>query len=194
MTVKIERGKSIFELNPGLGQLFPKLTEDEMEYVVYVADAQSILRMKPEPERRKIALKLVAGYMEKGKITPAGKMAMDKKNRKIEEGVRTFHSEINNNKQGKIMNTLETLNKYYDDQLKFMAEDAGDFDEKIKKQAANAKIIKDETIKETYKQIKFFEEELSHEFVIPESIVEDITDAPVEVPRNTADWIDVDLL
>lgn len=194
MTIRIERGKSVFDLNPGLGAMFPELDEAEMEYVVYVADAQSILRMKPEVERRKIALKLVAGYMDKGKPTPAGKQAMDRKNDRVERAMVLFHSEINNNKRGKIMKTLDAMNMYYDEQLAFMQKKSGDFDEQAKIQAANAKAIKDETIKETYKQIKFFEEELSHEYVVPDVIIEDIMEAPVEVPRNTADGIDVDLL
>lgn len=194
MTILVQRGKSVFELNPGLGAMFPELDEAEMEYVVYVADAQSILRMKPEAERRKIALKLVAGYMEKGKPTPAGKQAMEGKNARVEAAIRTFHSEINNNKRGKIMKTLDAMNHYYEEQLGFMMKKSSDFDEQAKIQAANAKAIKDETIKETYKQIKFFEEELSHEYVVPDVIIEDIMEAPVEVPRNTADGIDVDLL
>ena len=61
MTVRIEQGKDVFELNNGLRKMFPKLDNAEMEYVVFVADGQSILRLKPMKQRREIALKLVDG-------------------------------------------------------------------------------------------------------------------------------------
>ena len=192
MTIRIEKGKSVFELNPGLGVLFPKLDNSEMEFVAFVADTHSILRMKPEAERRKIAVKLVPGLMEKGKPNALGKTLIDGKSKKVEAAIQTYHKEINNNKRGKVMKTLEALGKYYDEQLEFMRSDApDDFDEKVKWQAATARAIKDETLKDLNEQIKYFEKELANEYEAPDSVIEDLTEEQTVIGTNTADWIDV---
>ena len=194
MTIRIEQGKDIFELNPGLGKLFPNLTSEEMEYVVYVADAYSIFRMKTEAERRLLSLQLVDGYWYAGKATAKGHKLLDRKNKDVEEAIVKYHKEINNNKSDKIRKTLETLNKYYDSVLDFMvSKEAGDVDEQVKVFNANAKAIKDETIKNTYEQIVFFEKELLHEYDIPE-IAAEHTKEKEEISTNSADWIDPDTL
>ena len=61
MTVRIEAGKDVFELNLGLAKLFPKLDSAEMEYVVHVADSNGIFRMRSDADRRLLALKLCDG-------------------------------------------------------------------------------------------------------------------------------------
>jgi hypothetical protein len=195
MTVKIEEGRDVFELNNGLARLFPKLDASEMEYVVYVADMNSIFRMKKVGERRLLALRVVDGLWLTGKPTVKGQKILDGKNKDVESAIVEYHKSINNNKGTKLMRTLDTLNEYYDSVLGFMKklDDKGEFDEQVKIYANNAKSIKDETIKATYEQIKYFENELSFEFEIPDDVKEDTEEKDV-INTTTADNIDVDKL
>ncbi len=195
MTVRIEQGKDIFELNNGLRKMFPKLDNAEMEYVVFVADGQSILRLKPMKQRREIALKLVDGCWINGRPTNLGTRFMEGKNKDVEQAIIKYNKEINNNKQAKIMATLDTLNEYYDGLLKFMGklDDGGDFDEQVKVYANNAKSIKDETIKATFEQIMYFEKQLGFEYEIPAEVAEDTAEKDT-TDKFGADNIDVDKL
>ena len=61
MTVRIEAGKDVFELNSGLAKLFPKLDSAEMEYVVHVADSNGIFRMRSDNDRRLVEFKVCDG-------------------------------------------------------------------------------------------------------------------------------------
>lgn len=196
MTIRIEKGKDIFELNKGLERLFPKLESAEMEYVVYVADSsEGIFRKRKEEDRRLLALKLCDGLWVGDKPTAKGKRILDRNNKDVENAIVTYHQEINNNKSKKISATIEVLEEYLDAQLEFIKslKTAEDTDEKVKIYNATAKSIKDETIKSTYDQIKYFENELSFEFEIPESIIEE-TKEKETVETNTADNVDVDKL
>lgn len=195
MTVRIEKGKSIFDLNLGLDKLFPKLNEEEMEYVVYYADMNSLFRVKPEKERRFLSLKLVEGLWYNGKPTAKGQRIAEGKNKDVEAAIVQYHKDINNNKSVMVQKTLDTLNDYYEGVLKFMKklDDTGDFDEQVKVYTQNAKSIKDEIIKATYEQILYFEKQLSYEFEVPEEILNDVKEKE-DMQSNTADNIDVDTL
>lgn len=195
MTVKIEDGKDVFELNNGLSKMFPKLDSAEMEYVIHVADSNSIFRMKSDSEKRLLALKLCEGLWYGGKITNKGQRILDKKNKDVENGIVVYHREINNNKRKKISDTIDVLDSYLDAQLDFIKSLNGieDVDEKVKVYNATAKSIKEETIKSTYDQIKYFEKELSFEYDIPDIIIDDTKEANV-VDTNTADNVDVNSL
>ena len=197
MTVKIEQGKDIFELNPGLQKLFPKLSSDEMEYVVYVADALSILRMQPMKKRREIALKMVEGCWVNGRPTAKGTRFADGKNKDIEKAIIVYNDEINDAQFVIITETLTTLRKYYIDVLKYFSKldnvKNAKFDEQQKIFAQNAKSIKDGTLKETHEQILYFQKQLGYEFEIPAEVEEE-TKEKVETDKFGADNIDVDKL
>lgn len=195
MTVRIEDGKDVFELNNGLSKMFPKLDSAEMEYVIHVADSNSIFRMKSDGDKRLLALKLCEGLWYGGKITVKGQRILDKKNKDVERGIVTYHSDINNNKRKKISDTIDVLDSYLDAQLDFIKslKDIDDVDEKVKVYNATAKSIKEETIKSTYDQIKYFEKELSFEYDIPDSIIDDTKEVNV-VDTNTADNVNVEQL
>ena len=106
-----------------------------------------------------------------------------------------YHRDINNNKRKKIGDTIQVLEDYLDAQLEFIKslKTADDTDEKVKIYNATAKSIKDETIKSTYDQIKFFEKELSFEYEVPDNIIEE-TKEKETVETNTADNVDVNKL
>jgi len=195
MTVRIEAGKDVFELNVGLEKLFPKLDSAEMEYVVHVADSNGIFRMRSDDDRRLLALKLCDGLWWVDKPTVKGKRILDKKNKDVEDAIVVYHRDINNNKRKKIGDTIQVLEDYLDAQLEFIKslKTADDTDEKVKIYNATAKSIKDETIKSTYDQIKFFEKELSFEYEVPDNIIEE-TKEKETVETNTADNVDVNKL
>lgn len=195
MTVRIEAGKDIFELNLGLAKLFPKLDSAEMEYVVHVADSNGIFRMRSDADRRLLALKLCDGLWWVDKPTVKGKRILDKKNKDVEDAIVLYHSDINKNKSSRINRAIKVLEDYLDTQLDLIdsLKSIDDTDEKVKVYNATAKSMKDETIKITYKMIKDFEEELSFEYERPESIIEDIKEKET-VETNTADNVDVNKL
>ena len=195
MTVRIEAGKDVFELNLGLAKLFPKLDSAEMEYVVHVADSNGIFRMRSDADRRLLALKLCDGLWWVDKPTVKGKRILDKKNKDVEDAIVVYHSDINKNKSSRINRAIKVLEDYLDTQLDLIdsLKSIDDTDEKVKVYNATAKSMKDETIKITYKMIKDFEEELSFEYERPESIIEDIKEKET-VETNTADNVDVNKL
>jgi hypothetical protein len=195
MTVRIEAGKDVFELNVGLAKLFPKLDSAEMEYVVHVADSNHVLRVNSDDQRRLIALRICDGLWYADKPTVKGKRILDKKNKDVEDAIVVYHRDINNNKRKKIGDTIQVLEDYLDAQLEFIKslKTADDTDEKVKIYNATAKSIKDETIKSTYDQIKFFEKELSFEYEVPDNIIEE-TKEKETVETNTADNVDVNKL
>jgi len=195
MTVRIEAGKDVFELNVGLAKLFPKLDSAEMEYVVHVADSNGIFRMRSDADRRLLALKLCDGLWWVDKPTVKGKRILDKKNKDVEDAIVLYHSDINKNKSSRINRAIKVLEDYLDTQLDLIdsLKSIDDTDEKVKVYNATAKSMKDETIKITYKMIKDFEEELSFEYERPESIIEDIKEKET-VETNTADNVDVNKL
>lgn len=195
MTVRIEAGKDVFELNLGLAKLFPKLDSAEMEYVVHVADSNGIFRMRSDADRRLLALKLCDGLWWVDKPTVKGKRILDKKNKDVEDAIVLYHSDINKNKSSRINRAIKVLEDYLDTQLDLIdsLKSIDDTDEKVKVYNATAKSMKDETIKITYKMIKDFEEELSFEYERPESIIEDIKEKET-VETNTADNVDVNKL
>ena len=195
MTVRIEAGKDVFELNVGLAKLFPKLDSAEMEYVVHVADSNGIFRMRSDADRRLLALKLCDGLWWVDKPTVKGKRILDKKNKDVEDAIVLYHSDINKNKSSRINRAIKVLEDYLDTQLDLIdsLKSIDDTDEKVKVYNATAKSMKDETIKITYKMIKGFEEELSFEYERPESIIEDIKEKET-VETNTADNVDVNKL
>lgn len=195
MTVRIEAGKDVFELNLGLAKLFPKLDSAEMEYVVHVADSNGIFRMRSDGDRRLLALKLCDGLWWVDKPTVKGKRILDKKNKDVEDAIVLYHSDINKNKSSRINRAIKVLEDYLDTQLDLIdsLKSIDDTDEKVKVYNATAKSMKDETIKITYKMIKDFEEELSFEYERPESIIEDIKEKET-VETNTADNVDVNKL
>lgn len=195
MTVRIEAGKDVFELNVGLAKLFPKLDSAEMEYVVHVADSNGIFRMRSDADRRLLALKLCDGLWWVDKPTVKGKRILDKKNKDVEDAIMVYHSDINKNKSSRINRAIKVLEDYLDTQLDLIdsLKSIDDTDEKVKVYNATAKSMKDETIKITYKMIKDFEEELSFEYERPESIIEDIKEKET-VETNTADNVDVNKL
>lgn len=195
MTVRIEAGKDVFELNLGLAKLFPKLDSAEMEYVVHVADSNGIFRMRSDADRRLLALKLCDGLWWVDKPTVKGKRILDKKNKDVEDAIVLYHSDINKNKSSRINRAIKVLEDYLDTQLDLIdsLKSIDDTDEKVKVYNATAKSMKDETIKITYKMIKGFEEELSFEYKKPESIIEDIKEKET-VETNTADNVDVNKL
>lgn len=195
MTVRIEAGKDVFELNLGLAKLFPKLDSAEMEYVVHVADSNGIFRMRSDADRRLLALKLCDGLWWVDKPTVKGKRILDKKNKDVEDAIVVYHSDINKNKSSRINRAIKVLEDYLDTQLDLIdsLKSIDDTDEKVKVYNATAKSMKDETIKITYKMIKNFEEELSFEYEKPESIIEDIKEKET-VETNTADNVDVNKL
>lgn len=195
MTVRIEAGKDVFELNVGLAKLFPKLDSAEMEYVVHVADSNGIFRRRSDADRRLLALKLCDGLWWVDKPTVKGKRILDKKNKDVEDAIMVYHSDINKNKSSRINRAIKVLEDYLDTQLDLIdsLKSIDDTDEKVKVYNATAKSMKDETIKITYKMIKDFEEELSFEYERPESIIEDIKEKET-VETNTADNVDVNKL
>ena len=195
MTIRIEAGKDVFELNLGLAKLFPKLDSAEMEYVVHVADSNGIFRMRSDADRRLLALKLCDGLWWVDKPTVKGKRILDKKNKDVEDAIVLYHSDINKNKSSRINRAIKVLEDYLDTQLDLIdsLKSIDDTDEKVKVYNATAKSMKDETIKITYKMIKNFEEELSFEYERPESIIEDIKEKET-VETNTADNVDVNKL
>ena len=195
MTIRIEAGKDVFELNVGLAKLFPKLDSAEMEYVVHVADSNGIFRMRSDADRRLLALKLCDGLWWVDKPTVKGKRILDKKNKDVEDAIVLYHSDINKNKSSRINRAIKVLEDYLDTQLDLIdsLKSIDDTDEKVKVYNATAKSMKDETIKITYKMIKDFEEELSFEYERPESIIEDIKEKET-VETNTADNVDVNKL
>ena len=195
MTIRIEAGKDVFELNVGLAKLFPKLDSAEMEYVVHVADSNGIFRMRSDADRRLLALKLCDGLWWVDKPTVKGKRILDKKNKDVEDAIMVYHSDINKNKSSRINRAIKVLEDYLDTQLDLIdsLKSIDDTDEKVKVYNATAKSMKDETIKITYKMIKDFEEELSFEYERPESIIEDIKEKET-VETNTADNVDVNKL
>ena len=195
MTVRIEAGKDVFELNVGLAKLFPKLDSAEMEYVVHVADSNGIFRMRSDADRRLLALKLCDGLWWVDKPTVKGKRILDKKNKDVEDAIVLYHSDINKNKSSRINRAIKVLEDYLDTQLDLIdsLKSIDDTDEKVKVYNATAKSMKDETIKITYKMIKDFEEELSFEYERPESIIEE-TKEKETVETNTADNVDVNKL
>ena len=195
MTVRIEAGKDVFELNLGLAKLFPKLDSAEMEYVVHVADSNGIFRMRSDADRRLLALKLCDGLWWVDKPTVKGKRILDKKNKDVEDAIVVYHRDINKNKSSRINRAIKVLEDYLDTQLDLIdsLKSIDDTDEKVKVYNATAKSMKDETIKITYKMIKGFEEELSFEYERPESIIEDIKEKET-VETNTADNVDVNKL
>ena len=195
MTIRIEAGKDVFELNLGLAKLFPKLDSAEMEYVVHVADSNGIFRMRSDADRRLLALKLCDGLWWVDKPTVKGKRILDKKNKDVEDAIMVYHSDINKNKSSRINRAIKVLEDYLDTQLDLIdsLKSIDDTDEKVKVYNATAKSMKDETIKITYKMIKDFEEELSFEYERPESIIEDIKEKET-VETNTADNVDVNKL
>jgi len=195
MTIRIEAGKDVFELNLGLAKLFPKLDSAEMEYVVHVADSNGIFRMRSDADRRLLALKLCDGLWWVDKPTVKGKRILDKKNKDVEDAIVLYHSDINKNKSSRINRAIKVLEDYLDTQLDLIdsLKSIDDTDEKVKVYNATAKSMKDETIKITYKMIKDFEEELSFEYERPESIIEDIKEKET-VETNTADNVDVNKL
>jgi len=195
MTIRIEDNRDVFELNVGLSKLFPKLDSSEMEYVVHVSDSNSIFRMRNDSDRRLLALKLCDGLWHGGKVTVKGQRILDKKNKDVEDPIVVYHVDINNNKRKKIGDTIQVLEDYLDAQLDFIKslKDAEDTDEKVKIYNATAKSIKDETIKSTYDQIRYFEKELSFEYDMPDNIIEETREKEV-VETNTADNVDVNKL
>ena len=195
MTVRIEAGKDVFELNVGLEKLFPKLDSAEMEYVVHVADSNGIFRMRSDADRRLLALKLCDGLWWVDKPTVKGKRILDKKNKDVEDAIVLYHSDINKNKSSRINRAIKVLEDYLDTQLDLIdsLKSIDDTDEKVKVYNATAKSMKDETIKITYKMIKDFEEELSFEYEVPDNIIEE-TKEKETVETNTADNVDVNKL
>jgi len=195
MTVRIEAGKDVFELNVGLAKLFPKLDSAEMEYVVHVADSNGIFRMRSDADRRLLALKLCDGLWWVDKPTVKGKRILDKKNKDVEDAIVLYHSDINKNKSSRINRAIKVLEDYLDTQLDLIdsLKSIDDTDEKVKVYNATAKSMKDETIKITYKMIKDFEEELSFEYEVPDNIIEE-TKEKETVETNTADNVDVNKL
>lgn len=208
MTVRIEHGRDIFEINNGLGKLFPKLDSSEMEWVVYVADSNSIYRMKSDAERRLLALKLCDGFWVADKPTAKGQKLVDRKNKDVESAIVVYHKEINVNKRHKLSETIETLGGYYDELLGFMKKvdsskllssldvgdegkkKDGDFKEQVKLFENVYKAVKESAFKTTYEQIKYFEEQLSFEFEIPDVAIEDTKEVE-SISTTTADNIDV---
>lgn len=195
MTIRVEEGKDVFELNIGLSAMFPNLTCAEMEYVIHVCDSQSVFKTRTEEDKRKFALKLCDGLWEKNKPTSKGQKILDRKNKDVEMAILLYRKEINNNKFNKIAKTLDVLSDYLDAQLDFIKSlnNAEDTDEKVKIYNATAKSIKDETLKSTYDQIKFFEKELSFEYQVPDDVMEDTKEERKDY-TNTADSIDVNAL
>lgn len=195
MTIRIEAGKDVFELNLGLAKLFPKLDSAEMEYVVHVADSNGIFRMRSDADRRLLALKLCDGLWWVDKPTVKGKRILDKKNKDVEDAIVLYHSDINKNKSSRINRAIKVLEDYLDTQLDLIdsLKSIDDTDEKVKVYNATAKSMKDETIKITYKMIKDFEEELSFEYEVPDNIIEE-TKEKETVETNTADNVDVNKL
>lgn len=195
MTVRIEAGKDVFELNVGLAKLFPKLDSAEMEYVVHVADSNGIFRMRSDADRRLLALKLCDGLWWVDKPTVKGKRILDKKNKDVEDAIMVYHRDINKNKSSRINRAIKVLEDYLDTQLDLIdsLKSIDDTDEKVKVYNATAKSMKDETIKITYKMIKDFEEELSFEYEVPDNIIEE-TKEKETVETNTADNVDVNKL
>ena len=195
MTVRIEAGKDVFELNVGLAKLFPKLDSAEMEYVVHVADSNGIFRMRSDADRRLLALKLCDGLWWVDKPTVKGKRILDKKNKDVEDAIMVYHIDINKNKSSSINRAITVLEDYLDTQLDLIdsLKSIDDTDEKVKVYNATAKSMKDETIKITYKMIKDFEEELSFEYEVPDNIIEE-TKEKETVETNTADNVDVNKL